>query len=120
MCIKFFLLTVQAYLSVNKHTGNSNNLKFSVKSLNFLRFDICAKPNFAQKGKSCSRLLEPTKLLPTVKVTQTFPSAIGTGLMATPFTNLGSISSFESYRSPKQERIKGTEKASPIHTLFHR
>ena len=86
MCIKFFLLTV------GKHSGNSISLKFSVKSLNFGRFDICSKPNFAQKGKSCSRLLEPKKLLPTAKVTQKLPNAIGTGLMATPFTNLGSIS----------------------------
>ena len=51
----------EAYLSVDKHSRNSPNLKFSVKSLNFSGFDICSKPNFAQKllrkAKGCSRLL---------------------------------------------------------------
>ena len=36
------------YLSVDQHTRNSHNLKFSVKSLIFLGL-MCFKPNFAQK-----------------------------------------------------------------------
>ena len=39
---------------------------------------FCSK--VAQKGKICSRLLEPRKLLRTPKVAQTLPSTIGRGL----------------------------------------
>ena len=45
---------------------------------------MCSKAIFcskvAQKGKICSRLLEPQKLLQTPKVTQKLPSTIGKGL----------------------------------------
>ena len=43
----------QAYLSVNKHTTNSNNLKFSVKSLKFLGLK-CAL-NVTLLKNCCSR-----------------------------------------------------------------
>ena len=56
--------------------------------------DMCSKPIFcskvAHKGKICSRLLEPQKLLQTPTVAQKLPSTIRKGLMTTfPFLSYG-------------------------------
>ena len=58
--------------------------------VDFFVLDMCSKPIFcskvAQKGKICSRLLEPQKVAPNakIKVAQKLPGTIGKGLV--PFT----------------------------------
>ena len=71
----------------DKHSRNSHELKFSMKSLTF-SFLICA-PNlyFAQKllrkAKFARGCQNCKKLLQTPKVAQKLPSTIGTGLPTT-------------------------------------
>ena len=86
-CIFLFIFWCPQWRLINTQEIRITSEVFS-EIVEFFRFDMWSKPNFAQNIKRCSRLLEPKKLPPTAKVTQKLPSAIGTGLMATPFTTL--------------------------------
>ena len=55
---------------VDEHSKNPHKWKFLNEIVNFFVLGRCSKPiiclKVAQKGKTCSRLLEPQKIAPTV------------------------------------------------------
>ena len=61
-------LCIQTSKGVNKHSEVRIDFR---EIVDFFVLDICFKPifcsNVAQKGKTCSRLLEPQKIAPNAK-----------------------------------------------------
>ena len=84
MCINFFPYKLTFRLISTQVLKKFAKLEVFYEIVDFFVFDMCSKPIFcskiAEKGKSCSRLLKPQKIVPNSESCSNVASTMGTGL----------------------------------------